>query len=286
MRKVTTATTATPFPSPAVERITPDAARALLNTNNHNRNMRPPRVAQLAEVMQRGEWMLNGETIKIADDGTLLDGQHRLQAVVDSGVEIETMVMRDLPMAAQDTVDTGRRRRLADLLAIEGKSDSRALGAALSMLHRLRTGKRIDYSHASAPSARQGLDLLEAEPQIEESVKVARRVTKAVGGPIGVFASLHRIFEDIDPIPANEFFDRLIDGADLTKGDPLLSLRNQLARPRRDRNYSQTPNIIAALTIKAFNLRRAGRDIDVLAFRKAEKFPSIDPPGGEVSADG
>jgi hypothetical protein len=249
--------------------------------------MRPPRVAQLAEAMERGEWMLNGETIKVADDGTLLDGQHRLQAIVDSGVEIETMVMRDLPMAAQDTIDTGRRRRLADLLAIEGRSDPHALGAALSMLHRLRTGKRIDYSHSGAPTPRQALDLLEAEPEIEKSVKVARRVTKNVGGPIGVFSALHRIFEDIDPGPAGEFYERLIEGDNLTKGDPLLSLRNQLLRPRRDRNYSQSPNNVAALTIKAFNLRRAGRKVDVLAFRKAEKFPTVDPPASEVlSTDG
>ncbi len=278
--------TATESPSLAVERITPTIAQELLEANHHNRNMRPPRVAQMAEAMRRGEWVLNGETIKVAEDGTLLDGQHRLQAVVDSGVEIETMVMRELPMAVQDTVDTGRRRRLSDILAIEGRSDSHALGAALSMLHRMRTGKRIDYSHSGAPSPQQALDLLKAEPQIEESVKVARRVTKAVGGPIGVFSALHRIFEDLDPGPANEFYERLADGAALDKGDPLLSLRNQLARPRRDRNYSQSPHTIAALTIKAFNLRRAGRSVEVLAFRKAEKFPTVEPPVKEAPPDG
>lgn len=273
-------------PPITAERITPHVARKLLAANRRNRNMRPPRVAQMAEAMRRGEWLLNGETIKVADDGTLLDGQHRLQAVVDSGVEIESMVMRDLPVAVQDTVDTGRRRRLADILAIEGKSDSHALGAALSMLYRLRTGKRIDYSHAGAPSPKQALDLLAAEPRIEDSVKVARRVTKAVGGPIGVFAALHRIFDDLDPVPTKDFYEGLIEGADLSKGDPLLSLRNQLARPRRDRNYSQTPNTIAALTIKAFNLRRAGRSVEVLAFRKAEKFPAVDSPVGEARSDG
>lgn len=270
--------TTTAASSLAVERVTPVIARELLTANRRNRNMRSSRVAQLAEAMRRGEWVLNGETIKIAEDGTLLDGQHRLQAVVDSGAEIDSLVMRGLPPAVQDTVDTGRRRRLADILAIEGYSDSHALGAALSMLHRFRTGKRIDYSHAGAPSAKQALELLEAEPEIERSVRVARNVTKKVGGPIGVFAALHRLFEETDPEPANEFYERLADGADLAKDDPLLHLRNQLARPRRDRHYAQSPNTIAALTIKAFNMRRAGRGVDLLAFRKTEKFPTIDPP--------
>ncbi len=268
------------------ETISPDLARELLAANRHNRNLRPARVAQLVEVMRRGEWILNGETIKIAADGTLLDGQHRLQAVVDSGVTIETLVMRGMPLEAQDTVDTGRRRRLADILAIEGHTDSHALGASLSMLHRFRTGKRIDYSHSGAPSPKQALDLLDREPQIRDSVREARRVTKQVGGPVGVFASLHCLFLEIDEEATRDFFDRLADGVGLAKDDPLLHLRNQLIRPRQERTYAQSPNHVAALTIKAFNLRQAGRKVDLLSFKKTEKFPEIERGNAEEDRNG
>jgi hypothetical protein len=277
--------TSSAAPVPTIEHVTPDLAGALLAANRRNRNLRTSRVTQLAEAMERGEWELNGETIKVADDGTLLDGQHRLQAVVESGVGIDTLVMRDLSMRVQDTVDTGRRRRLADILKIEGYSDSHALGAAVSILHRLRNGHRIHYAHAGAPSAQQALDLIKREPQIQTSVRVARRVTKQVGGPIGVFSALHCVFYEVDPEPADEFFARLADGADLSRDDPLLHLRNQLSRPRKDRSYGQSPSNIAALTIKAFNLRRAGRRVSLLSFRANEKFPTVDPPGGE-DADG
>lgn len=265
-----------------VEVITPDVARDILASNSHNRNLRSARVIQLVEALRRGEWVLNGETIKIAEDGTLIDGQHRLQAVLDSGVSIETLVMRNMPMDVQDTVDTGRRRRLADILAIEGHSDSHALGAALSMLYRFRTNKRIDYSHSGAPSPQQALELLAREPGIRDSVREARRVTKHVGGPIGIFSALHYLFMEVDPAAATEFFNRLADGADLRKDDPLLHLRNQLFRPKKDRHYAQSPSNLAALTIKAFNLRRAGRRIDLLSFKKTEKFPSIDGAGQGV----
>ena len=278
-------TTATGI-SMEVETISPDMAQEILAANGHNRNMRSPRVAQLAEVMRRGEWILNGETIKVATDGTLLDGQHRLQAVVDSGATIETLVMRGMSLETQDTVDTGRRRRLADILAIEGHTDSHALGASLSMLHRFRTGKRIDYSHTGAPSPKQALDLLEHEPQIRDSVREARRVTKQVGGPVGVFASLHCLFLEIDEEATKDFFDRLADGVGLAKDDPVLHLRNQLVRPRTERTYAQSANHIAALTIKAFNLRRAGRKIDLLSFKKTEKFPAIERGNAEEDGDG
>lgn len=276
----------TAAPPLVVEPITPEEAEELLQANTHNRPLRAPRVDQLAEAMRRGEWIVNGETIKIAEDGTLIDGQHRLQAVVDSGVTIETLVIRGLPLEVQDTVDTGRRRRLADILSIEGYSDSHALGAALSMLHRFRTGKRVDYSHANAPSSQQALDLLEEEPQIMESVQIARRVTKAVGGPIGVFSALHLLFKEVDAGSTEEFYARLADGTRLEPDDPLLHLRNQLIKPRKDRNYVQSPHHIAGLTIKAFNQRREGRRVELLFFRKGEKFPEIDPPTLEADGDG
>lgn len=269
---------ATKLPTAAVERITPKLAADLLTNNAHNRNLRVGRVVQLADAMRRGEWELNGQTLKVADDGTLLDGQHRLQAVVESGVAIETLVMRDLPPRAQDTVDTGRKRRLADILRVEGYSDSHALAAAVNILHRYRNGLRIDYSQAGAPTPRQALDLIVAEPGIEESVKVARRVTKKIGGPIGVFSALHCVFLAIDPKPTEGFFEQLGEGDSLKKGDPLLQLRNQLIRPRKDRAYAQSPATIAGLTVKAFNLRRAGRKVALLTFRKNEKLSPIDPP--------
>jgi hypothetical protein len=154
------------------------------------------------------------------------------------------------------------------------------------MLHRFRTGKRIDYSHTGAPSPKQALDLLEREPQIRDSVREARRVTKQVGGPVGVFASLHCLFLEIDEEATRGFFDRLADGVGLAKDDPVLHLRNQLIRPRTERTYAQSANHIAALTIKAFNLRRAGRKIDLLSFKKTEKFPAINRGNAEEDGDG
>jgi hypothetical protein len=93
---------------------------------------------------------------------------------------------------------------------------------------------------------------------------------------LGVFAALHCLFVEVDPEPAEAFFVGLENGADLSKADPLLHLRNQISRPRRDRMYSQSPHHVAALTIKAFNLRRADRSIDLLSFKKTESFPAIE----------
>jgi hypothetical protein len=270
---------------PKVETITPQEAERLLEANEHNRNLRQAWVDSLAGMMSRGEWTLNGETIKLAEDGTLLDGQHRLAAVVAANVTLETVVVRGLPMAAQDTVDIGRGRRLADVLAIEGFVDAHALAAAVNFLHRYRTQRRLDTSRSTAPTPQQALALIEATPDLPESVRVARRVAKEIGGPLGIFAGLHSVFRDVDRTATDEFFESLETGLQLKRGDPVWHLRRHILRPRRDRHYAQTPYYMAALVVKAFNYRRAGRTVELLAFKSKERFPVVEANPRELVAD-
>jgi hypothetical protein len=275
-----TMATDSPTQRAAVERISPRKARSLLSNNGRNRNLRMPRVRELSGAMQRGEWELNGETVKVADDGTLLDGQHRLEAILHSGVTIQSVVVRGLPTTAQDTVDTGRRRRLADVLSLEGYPDANALAAALNVLHRYRNDQRIDYSRSTAPTPQQALTLLAVCEGLLESVRIARQVTKKIGGPIGVFAALHYEFGRVDRAAADEFFERLDDGVRLSRSDPVLHLRNYVIRPRKDRTFAHQPFQIAALTIKAFNLRRTECGVAVLSFNKDDGFPVLEGARG------
>ena len=260
---------------PAIETITPSKARKLLRANSHNRNLRRARVEFFAEAITRKEWTLNGESIKICEDGTLLDGQHRLEAVVTAGVSMRSVVVRGLPMEAQDTVDTGRKRRLADLLKIEGHTDPHGLAAALNMLYRYRSGQRLDPSRSGAPTPQQALALIQAVPELRKSVRAARKLTNEIGGPLGVFGALHFIFSEIDPRATEDFFARLEDGLEMKKGDPVWHLRRSIVHTRRDRHYTQTPYYMAAIIIKAFNYRRAGKTVDLLSFKSSEPFPAI-----------
>lgn len=275
---------------PAVETITPEMAEHLLTANRHNRNLRKAWVEKLAGMMSRGEWLLTGESVKLSEDGTLLDGQHRLAAAVAAGVAFETVVVRGLPIEAQDTVDVGRGRRLADVLAIEGHTDANALAAAINFLHRYRARndeasprQRLDNWRGAAPTPQQALALIDEVPELRESVRLARRLTKEIGGPVGVFAGLHTVFQKVDPIATGQFFERLEDGVQLERGDPVWHLRRHILRPRRDRHYAHTPYYVAAITIKAFNYRRAGREIDLLSFRANETFPTV---GSDISESG
>lgn len=70
-----------PTQIPVVE-ITPELARQLLSNNKINRKIKPTIVERYAEQMEAGEWKFTGDTIKVDGEGMLLDGQHRLLAII------------------------------------------------------------------------------------------------------------------------------------------------------------------------------------------------------------
>lgn len=257
--------------------LTPEAAREILEQNRRNRSLREDYVRKLASAMERGEWTVNGEPIQIAQDGTLLNGQHRLNAVVESGVTVPMLVVRGLQPSAQMTMDTGTRRNLSDVLALHGQTDTTNLGAMLSMLHRYRNGDRLDNSGRTAPTPTEALALLEREPGIRDGITLGRRVFRAARMRVSVTALLVYLFDEADPGEGTRFFEALCNSRAEPQASPVRALRSNLDRVRNERGYRTSTYVLCALTIKAFNAWRAGREITLLAFKPggAESFPEI-----------
>lgn len=105
----------------AWEKITPKKAEKMLaDFNTRNRKLQAATVEQYAEDMRRDNWTVNPQPIILCEDGVLADGQHRLSAVVSSGVPQSFFVMRGLPREASLNLDTGKTRSLTDNAKIAG----------------------------------------------------------------------------------------------------------------------------------------------------------------------
>lgn len=98
----------------AIELITPNLAEALLETNTENRKLRKSVVERYSQVMTLGDWLLTPEPIVIADTGRLLNGQHRLNAVIKSGVNVRMFVVRNVSEKAFSAIDRGVSRTFSD----------------------------------------------------------------------------------------------------------------------------------------------------------------------------
>jgi hypothetical protein len=118
--------------------ITPELAAAWLeNRNTHNRPLRDYRIAELARDMSAGRWHDTGEPIKFDYNDALLDGQHRLGAIVASGVTIEMLVIWGLQPETQDYMDIGLKRSVADSLRDAGRRGGMVYGLSYYMLSKV-----------------------------------------------------------------------------------------------------------------------------------------------------
>jgi hypothetical protein len=256
--------------------LTPTAAENMLRRNNRNRSLRPDYVRQLAGAMERGEWVVNGEPIQLAEDGTVLNGQHRLSAVVESRTTVPMLVVRGLPTGSQKTMDVGARRTLSDVLSLHGERYTTSLGAALTLLYRYRAGTRLDNGRVT-PTVPQALALLREEPGIKDCVVEARRVWGITRMRISVGALLLYLFEEADPGQGEAFFQVLCNPTGEGEGSPVLKLRAHLDRVSSERNYKFSTRTLSAMTIKAFNAWREGRPIEYLTYRPGGKNPEAFP---------
>lgn len=135
-----------------VTTVTPAVAEEWLGRNESNRNIRPARVAQFVRDMRAGNFSLTGETIKFDWNGNLIDGQHRLTAVRESGVSIQALVVHGLAPTVRAVIDTGSRRSAADALRMAGKHGaSRSMAATIRLLVGIRSGQVVRAGDASQP---------------------------------------------------------------------------------------------------------------------------------------
>jgi hypothetical protein len=254
--------------------ITPQMAMAWLDLNTHNRTLRQNFIERLAEAIKRGEWMLNAESIKINPD-MLVDGQHRLWAIVLADKPVQALVAYNVPVEAQETIDTGVKRTLSDILKLRGEKENVTLASTLVQLHIWQTKGMLGLQGAYYPTPQQALRLLEQHPEIRESVDVARRLSNRIRFPAGIGAVIHWVVNQIDSEDAADFFKRLTDGTDLDTGNPILALRNTVLEYGPIHTTDRIR--IAALGIKAWNFYRGGNEISRLMWKsggaKPEPFP-------------
>ena len=223
--------TAAGEPRWAVEAIGPDRARAYLRHNTRNRRTVQAHVAAIARDIVAGRWMVNAQPICFSADGLLLNGQHRLMAVILADGMIEVPVIRGLSLAAQATYDLHAKRAPEFGPALESFGD-RALVAAMANLLWRRELRPPGARHAKA-TASEIRAIVADHPRLLELRGFGRKMVDH--GRASVMGYGAYVIERSDPVRGPDFLRALETGADLATGHPILVLRRQLQRLRRDK---------------------------------------------------
>lgn len=239
--------------------VTPALAEKWLKQNTHNRTIRERAVLAYARDMEAGHWAENGEAIKFATDGTLLDGQHRLNAVVLAGVTVRMLVITGLASATQETMDAGSKRRTADAFGLRGETNAAVLS---SVTKRVWMWDQGDYRfNGPSPTTAEAAALLERRPDLRRSADIAVRTHGSFKClPQSVTGTAHHLFTRIDGNATVWFFQRLADGAELPAGHPILTLRTRAMTEAAERRGSRADRQMAYL-IRTWNAVREGRSL-------------------------
>ena len=257
--------------------MTPTKAMGMLEKNSNNRSSRQALVEQYASDMRNGLWNAeNGETIKVDSDGGLLDGQHRLMAVVESGVTVKMVVVTGLSPSGRETIDTGLSRTAGDILYLAGHtSDSTILATAAKYLCVLEE-RGIANITIYRPSKRSILaKFLDNSEGLNKSLSMIKTLeAKKVMG-LGMATFFHYVFSQIDEHKADLFFHGLGIGTGLISTSPIYRLREKFLLSRVQKKLRLTNVDQVAFTIKAWNAYLFNRPVSVLRWKRSEGVPGI-----------
>ncbi len=240
--------------------VTPEMASEWLSINVRNRNIRRIDVDRYKRDMLSGNWHLAGDPIRLGTDGTLLDGQHRLTALMEAGVTLSLLVIRNVEPAAQAVMDTGRRRTAADALSIDGKAHSTVLAAAA----RLKISYDLDKLDAKYEATHEEiLRCVEENPGLIAAVEFAKDFARRTDCPPSIVAFTFHELGQISLDEAADFWMAASNKVGLSAGDPVIALTNRFAEARRNRE-TLTKRMYLSAIYRAWNYRRTGRPLRLI----------------------
>lgn len=113
------------------EEITPQKAQEYLAMNKNNRKLMSGVVDSYAQDLKEGKWIIGTSTICFDINGNLIDGQHRLSAIIKAGIPVRMEVKRNLSEDAFKAMDIGKVRQPKDMFNIAGVNNYQNLSGLI-----------------------------------------------------------------------------------------------------------------------------------------------------------
>lgn len=256
-----------------VVRVTPEIAVKWLEGNVHNRDIRDSVVTKYAEDMKAGRWGLTHQGLAFTgekDDprSKLIDGQHRLYAIVEAEVAVFMTVTWNVPEESQEYIDGGIPRTAVDVLKL-ANPDAKATPFRMAIARQMLTGVRTQ----SVISRQELIEFYQAQIKaiafVVDDAFQGRKVLRANPAPVAAVMGRAYYHEDHDRI--REFGRITLDGlvVDPETDNAAILLRNWLL------TGSQTFEKAQRISRNVFQYMKAQRAL--VAFLAKEKLKTLYP---------
>lgn len=228
--------------------VTPSMASAYLASNTRNRPLRKSRIERYASDMAAGRWQMNGETIIISDEGNLLNGQHRLEALVKAGVPVWMMVTTGVPETAFSTMDAGLTRTAGDVLGMKGILNFNQVAAVARICLNYKDGMPLSR-------ARTNLEIEEAialHPEIEQYVSSHNKIYALTHSSLVIaICYLAQRFGTETSNTVDDFVRGVSTGVNLDEFDARLTYRNKIIAMTADKQRRPEQTVVWYFTQRA-----------------------------------
>jgi len=260
------------------ELITPSRAKELLEANINNRRVRAEIVIRYSKDILAGRWKEDtGEVIKISKSGIVLDGQHRLFAIVKANTAIFLHVVYGVNDSVSDVLDTGSVRSAADVFKLNHITNDSSIPSIMQTYYLLKNGH---FTQGQKDMRLTNAQLLE---KYYENDHLWQDVCKKSHGwylsfakilPKSFIGGFYSVFKEIDQDLAEIFMDELCSGINVSNGTMLL-LRNRFMQDKMSQKKINS-TLKTIYMIKAWNCFVKGIVLKKLSFDSdRESYPKI-----------
>lgn len=236
-----------------------------------------PVVLRYVEEMKGNRWKEDtGEMIKISKTGLVLDGQHRLYAVVKSGISINFHVIEDMDDKIFDVIDIGSKRSASDIFFIDNVKYSNVIPSTIQFYESLKYGSvstktQINSKHSTTKL----LELYHEKHKFWDDVVKKSTLWYSNFSKIlqpSTIGGMYALFSEIDEVDALNFMNQLCTGINITNNSICL-LRNKLTDDRIS-NFKMTHHYRNAIIIRNWNYFRENVKVSKIVYdSEKHSFP-------------
>jgi len=210
--------------------VTPELAEYFLKRNTKNRPISKSNVNFLVKEITSGAWREISDPIQISTNDVILNGQHRLTAIVKAKIPVFLRVETNIDESIFTVIDTGKKRTGTDALGIEKVDNAVVASTTIRFIHEiiglnknLTNQEMVDYYDANHDRLKES---------IRFGVSNYKKGEKLI--PPTLLGAFHFLITENYPEKGLEFLTKFAIGSNIEKGCPTLPLRARFVTLRTD----------------------------------------------------
>lgn len=224
----------------AVIDVTPEMAEKMLTVNfDRNRPINQVTVRRYALAMTEGRWLKNSDAIAVTSEGKMINGQHRLSAIILSGMTVPLAVMLEVDPKLAPVIDRGKSNTPGNALHKAGYDHANILAPMIQFILRYEESvqgkgnrKKMKLSGVKHFDEQVLIRRIEQDPSIMESAAFVdkeeiRKGVRCIAN-ISQVAFLHYMGSKANRPLVEAFIISLATGEGLEAGSPILALRRRM----------------------------------------------------------